>query len=47
MTENTGIWELDDCDGPATPDPLSNAAKTLAMALVAVAFIGLGLFLML
>lgn len=29
----------------ATPEPLSNAARVLAMALVAVAFIGLGLFL--
>lgn len=29
----------------ATPEPLSNAARVLAMATVAVAFIGLGLFL--
>ena len=41
----TGHWELDTYTEPATPEPLSNAARVLAMALVAVAFIGVGLLL--
>lgn len=41
----TGHWELDTHTENATPEPLSNAARVLAMATVAVAFIGLGLFL--
>lgn len=43
----TGHWELDTHTENATPEPLGNAARTLAMALVAVAFIGVGLLVML
>ena len=42
----TGHWELDTCTEPATPEPLGNAARTLAMALVAVAFFGVGRLVM-
>lgn len=39
-------WELNTSTENATPDPLGNEARTLAIALVAVAFIGVGLMLL-